>query len=68
MSNYLKGNFEPKGDVEAPGNRAESASDDFEDAALRRLGGSIAYVSRKKFLWQGEDEADATGSGEKDKA
>ena len=66
MSNYLKGNFEPKGEVEAPGNRADSASDDFEDAALRRLGGSIAYVSRKKFLWQGED--DGVDGGEKDKA
>jgi len=65
MSNYLKGNFEPKGKVETPGNRAESASDDFEDAALRRLGGSIAYVSRKKFLWLGEDEA--ADSGDKDK-
>jgi len=56
MSSYLKGNFEAKGDVESPSNKVDSASDDFEEAALRRLGGSIAYVSRKKFLWQGEDE------------
>jgi hypothetical protein len=69
MSNYLRGSFEPKGDVEVPGNNATSTFNNFEDAALRRLGGSIAYFSRKKFLWQGEDEdpAETSGDGVKDK-
>lgn len=57
MANYLKGNYEVKGDVDTPEKKSETASDAFEDAALRRLGGSIAYVARKKFLWQGEDES-----------
>ena len=68
MSAYLKGNVTAKGSVESPGNRAESACDNFEDAALPRFGGSIAYVSRKNFLWQGEDEAEASDGAAKEKA
>lgn len=53
MTSYLKGNFETKKKVE--GTRAEETVEErFEREALRRLGGSIAFVSRKKFLWQGE--------------
>ena len=46
----LKGNFttKKKPSVDRPD---ESLEDKFERAALKRLGGSIAYVSKKKFLW-----------------
>ncbi|MGP0091095.1 MAG: hypothetical protein ACLPKB_14215 [Xanthobacteraceae bacterium] len=57
MSKLLRGNFQTKGDV-----KAEKGEDDletkFERAALARLGGSIGYVSRKKFLWNGDGEGD----------
>ncbi len=58
MSKLLRGNFEPKADVRDTRNeRADDLEAQFERAALARLGGSIGYVSRKKFLWDGEDEA-----------
>ncbi len=50
MTNILKGNFTP-----ARGVHVEPAVDDlstqFEREALKRLGGSIAFVSKKKFLF-----------------
>jgi len=50
MTNVLRGNFIPRKSVEA-----EEVEDDlntrFELEALKRLGGSIAFVSKKKFLY-----------------
>ena len=49
----LKGNFPIKRPVNV---EAETATleDRFEREALKRLGGSIAFVSRKKLLWSPE--------------
>lgn len=58
MSDVLKGNFKPKKPVEVEQN-AEDISAQFEREALKRLGGSIAFVSKKKFLF---------GAGQDDKA
>ena len=51
--NVLKGNFEPRKNVEVT-HRAPTLEEQFEKEALKRLGGSIAFVSRKKFLWTGD--------------
>ena len=61
MNEILKGNFKTKNKVSS----SESAKDDslenrFEKEALKKLGGSIAFVSKKKVLW---DEVD-TGINE----
>lgn len=52
MTSFIKGNFETKKKVEK---REESKAEDlearFEKAALRRLGGSISFVSKKKVKW-----------------
>ncbi len=51
MSDLLKGNFQTKNQiVDAPAKR-ESLEDRFEREAMKRLGGSIAYVSKKKVMW-----------------
>ena len=57
MSKLLRGNFEARTDVQIKKN-VDDLEAKFERAALARLGGSIGYVSRKKFLWNGEDEGD----------
>ncbi len=54
MSDLLKGNFAPKRPVKGE-KRRETAEETFEREALRNLGGSIAFVSKKKFVWTGED-------------
>lgn len=55
MSNVLKGNFEPKNPVAVENAKdeadAESVEAQFEREALKRLGGSIAFVSKKKVMW-----------------
>lgn len=66
MSKYLKGNYdlgdtpeEPKPDTAEATADAEAAhtTEEFEEKALERLGGSIAFVIKPKtFLWTGEDE------------
>jgi hypothetical protein len=50
MTDVLKGNFTPKKKVEAE-KKGETLEDRFESEALKRLGGSIAFVSKKKIKW-----------------
>ena len=55
MSEFLKGNYELKVEIEEKKEDAEtSAIDEFERKALSRLGGSICFVSKKGFLWTGD--------------
>ena len=57
MADVLKGNFEPKKSV-----KVEETKDDleerFEREALKKLGGSIAFVSKKKVNWGKKDESE----------
>ena len=50
MSQVMRGNFEPKKKVSG-GDAKEDLNTRFEREALKRLGGSIAFVSKKKFLF-----------------
>ncbi|HVH43626.1 MAG TPA: hypothetical protein VM925_14825 [Labilithrix sp.] len=71
MSNVLKGNFEPKSPVRVEEEKPdESVEARFEREALKRLGGSIAFVSKKKVMWDAEPAdktktAPATGATKK---
>ena len=49
MSDVLRGNFKPKHSVDVQ--QEEDLNTQFEREALKRLGGSIAFVSKKKFLY-----------------
>lgn len=57
----LKGNFKPRQPVVADENK-EDLNSQFEREALRRLGGSIAFVSKKKFLFGMNNDADSTSA------
>jgi len=54
MSEILKGNFTPKKTVTVT-EKTETLEDRFEREALKRLGGSIAFVSKKKIKWDRQD-------------
>jgi hypothetical protein len=56
MSQILRGNFTTKKSV-TPDVQAPTLEQQFEREALKRLGGSIAFVSKKKLLWTGDDGA-----------
>ena len=55
MSQFLRGNFSPRTEVKVEQTQ-ETIEDRFEQAALAKLGGSIGYVSRRGFLWVGDEE------------
>ena len=61
MSDVLKGNFTPKNPVKVEDNEEKSLEEQFEKAALKRLGGSIAFVSKRKVVWNEDDEKPAKG-------
>jgi len=56
MDSVLKGNFKPKNQVDVPATAPETLEERFERTALKRLGGSIAFVSKKKVMWDLKDE------------
>lgn len=48
----LKGNFKTKKEVKIEDTTTdESLEDRFEREALKHLGGSIAFVAKKKVVW-----------------
>ncbi len=58
MAEVLKGNFTPRQRVVVDEDK-EDLTTQFEREALKRLGGSIAFVSKKNFLY-GVDKDDDT--------
>lgn len=59
MTDLLKGNFQTKGTV-VDDKRELTLEDQFEREALKRLGGSIAFVAKRKVVWT--DEGAGTGN------
>jgi hypothetical protein len=58
MSDILRGNFKTRNEVKGDGQAGASLEEQFEKEALKKLGGSIAFVSKKKVLWdlkEGDD-------------
>lgn len=64
MPKILRGNFDTKNPVTTSEEKDKTLEEQFERAALKRLGGSIAFVSKKKVVW---DLKDAKGK-RKDKS
>jgi len=64
MNEYLKGNYTVDAKIEEPEDATPTSTDEFEKKALSRLGGSICFVSKKGFIWKGDD---ADGPGTKDR-
>ena len=64
MKSVIRGNFKTKNKIEIKDEQEESLEDRFEKEALAKLGGSIAFVSRKKVLWPDE----GNGSEAKDES
>jgi hypothetical protein len=59
MSELLKGNFKVAKEVMVE-QQGQSIEDRFEREALKKLGGSIAFVSKKKVMWGDEPAKDDT--------
>ncbi len=50
----LKGNFQPARPVKVE-EKKETLEDRFEREVKKKLGGSIAYVAKKKIVWDIKD-------------
>lgn len=55
MPNVLKGNFKTQQTVDTKDAADKTLEEKFENAALKRLGGSIAFVSKRKVMWGTDD-------------
>ena len=66
MKEFLKGYYKLNKVVKETAASEPSSTDEFEKKALSRLGGSICFVSKKGFLWKGEDRK-ADGSRQADR-
>jgi len=60
MTEYLKGNYTLDASITAAESDESDSTSEFEKKALSRLGGSICFVSKKGFLWKGDDASDGT--------
>jgi len=67
MAEVLKGNFTPRRRVVVEEGK-EDLTSQFEREALKRLGGSIAFVAKKKFLYgvSTNEKRDEDRGGSKD--
>lgn len=65
MSDIIKGNFRTKRDVKTTtGGGKNSLEDRFEKEALKKLGGSIAFVSKRKVMWDMNVDKDDEKTGD----
>ena len=51
MEDLMKGNFTPKKRVVVKETEKETLEGRFEKEAMKRIGGSIAFVSKQKVKW-----------------
>jgi hypothetical protein len=55
MTNVLKGNFQTQKAVDAD-KQDDDVESRFETEALKHLGGSIAFVSKKRVKWDSKED------------
>ncbi|PYN94756.1 MAG: hypothetical protein DMD91_27100 [Candidatus Rokuibacteriota bacterium] len=60
MKAFLKGNYTLTKVIEEKKVEEATATEEFEKKALSRLGGSICFVSKKGFLWKGDEKKDGS--------
>ena len=64
MKEFLKGNYRVDAVIKESEAEAEAgATEAFERKALSRLGGSICFVSKKNFLWEGDKKGEVKPAG-----
>jgi hypothetical protein len=65
MKEFLKGNYKVDTEIkETVDDERSQLETEFERKALSRLGGSICFVSKKSFIWNGDQEGEAKLQGE----
>ncbi len=55
MSEFLKGTYDVEKEIVDEASE-ESAKDEFKKKALNSIGGSMVFVEREKYVWNGDEE------------
>lgn len=63
MSTVLKGNFQASKTVTVAPSSEDDLETRFEREAMKRLGGSIAFVAKKKVVWDLDGAEPAVEAG-----
>jgi len=58
MSDFLKGNYDLDEKIIDEADESNNAEDEFKKKALNSIGGSMVFVEREKYVWNGDDEED----------
>ncbi len=56
MSDFLKGNYDLDKKIVVDAEESKSAKDEFKQKALNSIGGSMVFVEREKYVWDGDNE------------
>ncbi len=58
MADLIKGNFKPQNPIEeGKVNEEDELEERFEKEVLKHLGGSVAFVAKKRVNWESKDES-----------
>ncbi len=56
MSDFLKGTYTVDKEIVDETAKATIAKDEFKKKALNSIGGSMVFVEREKYVWDGDEE------------
>lgn len=56
MSDFLKGNYDLDEKVVDNSDEENDAKDEFKEKALNSIGGSMVFVEREQYVWDGDEE------------
>jgi len=56
MSDFLKGNYDLDEKIVDDADETNSAKDEFKKKALNSIGGSMVFVEREQYVWDGDTE------------
>lgn len=58
MSDFLKGNYDLDEEIVDKSDESESTQDEFKKKALNSIGGSMVFVEREQYVWDGDEDED----------
>lgn len=56
MSDFLKGTYDLDKKIVDKSKESDKAKDEFKKKALNSIGGSMVFVEREKYTWDGDEE------------
>ena len=58
MSDFLKGNYDLDEKIVDDTEQSTNTKDEFKQKALNSIGGSMVFVEREQYVWDGDEEGE----------